>query len=108
MLGEAIGVHRGLQLVLRGGRLDAATALGWGLVGEVVEPDDRDARVSEIARGWADGPSHAYGQARRLLRASTSRRFNTGLDGEAVTIGAAFDTDDSAARVAAFVGRGRS
>ncbi|MGO3885845.1 MAG: enoyl-CoA hydratase/isomerase family protein [Mycetocola sp.] len=107
LLPEAIGVHRSLQLVLSDRRLDAAAALDWGLVGEVVEPDDLDARVSQIARGWADGPSHAYGQARRLLRASTSRRFNTGLDDEAVTIGAAFDTDDSAARVAAFVGRGR-
>ncbi|MGO2658282.1 enoyl-CoA hydratase/isomerase family protein [Mycetocola reblochoni] len=103
LLPEAVGTRRALQLLLGDIRLDARTALEWGLVGEVVDPEDLAARADAIAASWASGPSAAYGQARRLLRADRSRSFAAALDDEAATIGAAFDTEDASTRIAAFV-----
>lgn len=103
LLPEAVGRRRALQLLLSELRLDAATALEWGLVAELAEPAALGERVEAIARGWAAGPAAAFGQARRLLRADRARSFAVSLDDEAATIGAAFDTEDAASRIAAFV-----
>jgi enoyl-CoA hydratase/carnithine racemase len=46
---RAIGPKRALQMLLTGEPIDAATALEWGLVNEVVPPDELDDAVSELA-----------------------------------------------------------
>lgn len=102
LLPAAIGQRRALQLLLHDTTLDAATALEWGLVAEVVAPDAIAARAEEVARSWLDGATAAYGQAKRLVRSQPGRSFADQLDEEARTIGAAFDTPDAQARVAAF------
>ncbi|MEV7694470.1 enoyl-CoA hydratase/isomerase family protein [Microbacterium sp. NPDC089189] len=100
LLPAAIGQRRALQLLLQDRALTADEALDWGLVAEVV--DDPAARVAEIAQFWADGATAAFGQAKRLIRSGPLRPFTENLDDEARTIGAAFDTAESRARVAAF------
>lgn len=39
----------GLDFIMRGYRIDAQTAQGWGLINEVVSADALDARVAELA-----------------------------------------------------------
>lgn len=102
LLPEAIGTRRALELLLTPRTLNAAEALEWGLVAEVVEPGDLDARVAEIAGGWVAGASSAFGQAKRLVHAGRGRSFAASLDDEAEIIGAAFVTPEAGARVAAF------
>jgi enoyl-CoA hydratase/carnithine racemase len=46
---RAIGRKRALQLLLTGGVIDAATAADWGLVNEVVAPDQVEARAFALA-----------------------------------------------------------
>jgi enoyl-CoA hydratase/carnithine racemase len=46
---RAIGRKRALQLLLTGEVIDAATAADWGLVNEVVAPDEVDARAFALA-----------------------------------------------------------
>jgi len=46
---RAIGRKRALEMVLTGNFIDAATAERWGLVNRVVEPDQLDAAVMEMA-----------------------------------------------------------
>ncbi len=48
-LADAIGAARAKQLVFTGGRIDADTALAWGLVNEVVRPEELDARGRRLA-----------------------------------------------------------
>ena len=106
LLPAAVGQRRALQLLLTDTTIDAPTALEWGLVAEVVDqPGDR---ADEIARSWLEGATAAFGQAKRLVRTGAHRPFADNLDDEARTIGAAFDTDDSKARVAAFAAASRS
>jgi 2-(1,2-epoxy-1,2-dihydrophenyl)acetyl-CoA isomerase len=100
LLPAAIGQRRALQLVLQDRTLSAAEALDWGLVAEVV--DDPGARAEEVAGFWLAGATGAFGQAKRLVRSGARRAFTENLDDEARTIGAAFDTPDARARVAAF------
>lgn len=102
-LPRAIGERRALQLMLSDLTLDAATALDWGLVSEVTATDVVGTRATEVARTWLGNP--AYGQARRLLRASADRSFAASLADEAATIGARLDTEETRRRIAAFAAR---
>ncbi|MPS75983.1 MAG: enoyl-CoA hydratase/isomerase family protein, partial [Microbacterium sp.] len=108
-LARAIGQRRALQLVLQDRLLTAAEALEWGLVAEVVEGEDAAAeaeavrsRAEEVARFWLAGAADAYGQAKRLVRSQPERTFVEQLSEEARSIGAALETPDAQARVAAF------
>lgn len=102
LLPAAIGQRRALQLLLQDRTIDAATALDWGLVAEVVPGAEVASRAAEIARFWLDNSTAAFGQAKRLVRTGAGRTFDENLADEAASIGARFDTDDSRARVAAF------
>lgn len=108
-LARAVGQRRALQLVLQDRLLTAAEAVEWGLVAEAVEGEDVAAeaervraRGEEIARFWLAGAADAYGQAKRLVRAQPERSFVEQLSEEARSIGAALETSDAQARVAAF------
>lgn len=108
-LARAVGQRRALQLVLQDRLLTAAEALDWGLVAEVVAGEDAAgeaelvrARAEEIARFWLAGAADAYGQAKRLVRTQPERTFVEQLSEEARSIGAALETPDAQARVAAF------
>jgi 2-(1,2-epoxy-1,2-dihydrophenyl)acetyl-CoA isomerase len=108
-LARAVGQRRALQLVLQDRLLTAQEAFDWGLVAEVVTGDDAagtaaavKARADEVARFWLSNAYRAYGQAKRLVRSQPARSFAAQLDEEARTIGAALDTADAQARVAAF------
>ncbi|MFT4305857.1 MAG: enoyl-CoA hydratase/isomerase family protein [Microbacterium sp.] len=100
LLPAAIGQRRALRLLLQDETLDAATALDWGLVSEVVP--DPAARAEEVARFWLGNATAAFGQAKRLVRTGAGRSFAANLDDEAATIGAAFGTPEAQARIAAF------
>lgn len=100
LLPAAIGQTRALRLLLQDETIDAATALDWGLIAEVA--DDPAARGAEIAAFWITHATAAFGQAKRLIRAGARRSFTDNLDDEARSIGAAFDTPESRARVAGF------
>lgn len=111
LLPAAIGQRRALQLLLQDRMVGAAEAQEWGLVAEVVASGVLQTRVDEIARFWLDGATAAFGQATRLVRVGAGRTFGENLDDEAATIGAAFDTPEAKARVAAFAAasaKGRS
>ena len=114
-LARAVGERRALQIVLQDRMLTAEEAREWGLVAEVVGVAGDDAatlvasvraRAEQVARFWLAGAAGAYGQAKRLVRSQPSRSLDEQLAEEARTIGAAFDTDQARARIAAFAGRG--
>ncbi|WP_298862173.1 enoyl-CoA hydratase/isomerase family protein [uncultured Microbacterium sp.] len=113
-LARAIGERRALQLVLQDRLLSADEAVEWGLVAEAVGGADAEAeadavreRAQEIARFWLSGAAGAYGQAKRLIRSQPSRTYAEQLAEEARSIGEAFDTAESRARVAAFAAASR-
>lgn len=106
LLPRAIGQQRALHFALTNRPVSAQTALEWGLIGEVVHDGDvASSRATQIALDWAQGPAHAFGQARRLLRSGWEQtREEVGLD-EARTISQISVTPETDALIAKFVNR---
>jgi 2-(1,2-epoxy-1,2-dihydrophenyl)acetyl-CoA isomerase len=70
LLPRAVGTKRALELMLLNRVLDAATALEWGLVNEVVDDDRLQAAAGALASRLASGPTAAHGAVKRLLAES--------------------------------------
>jgi 2-(1,2-epoxy-1,2-dihydrophenyl)acetyl-CoA isomerase len=104
-LPRLVGPARAALMFFDNRVLDAATALEWGLVSEVVAPGDLDARATEIARRLAAGPTRALAHTRRLLRQAWTTTLDGALDAERRAIVDAATTTDAAEGVAAFVAR---
>lgn len=102
-LARTVGERRALALVLSHRMLSAPEALEWGLVAEVVADDDVAARAQEVAEHWLTS-AHAYGQAKRLIRAGAYQNYREQLDDEARTIGEASTTPDAVRLMQAFIG----
>ena len=66
---DAIGATRTRELFLVGGHIDSATALTWGLVNSVVEPDQLDIAALGLAREIAGNAPLAQQANKRVIRA---------------------------------------
>ena len=65
-----MGHGRAFELLVMGRPLDAATALGCGLINAAVPPGDVDAHAMRAAREIAALPAEAVAASRRLMRGS--------------------------------------
>ena len=101
LLPRAIGERRALELTVLGRTLDAATARDWGLVADVVEPDDLAPAVERIATRLAAAPTAHLAATRRLYRTDPVDH-GTRLTEEARRIGESAATPYGRARIAAF------
>lgn len=101
LLTRAVGERLALSLLLTSRELDADAAMEYSLISEL--NNEPELRAQDIARDWAAGPSHALGQAKRLVRSSGHRPLASHLDDEAETIGRAYDLPEAQDRIAAFV-----
>jgi 2-(1,2-epoxy-1,2-dihydrophenyl)acetyl-CoA isomerase len=69
-LARAAGAARASELVFRANTFTAAEALAWGIVGQVVEPEELAAETAALAAKFADGPTLAYAEAKRAMAVS--------------------------------------
>ncbi|MDY6810499.1 MAG: crotonase/enoyl-CoA hydratase family protein [Actinomycetota bacterium] len=69
-LQRAIGYERAAEMTLTGDRIDAATALQWGLVSRVVPHEELLGAAGELAVRIAKNPPHTLRMAKRLLQES--------------------------------------
>jgi enoyl-CoA hydratase/carnithine racemase len=69
-LQRAIGYERAAEMTLTGDKIDAATALAWGLVTRVVPHDELLSAAGDLADRIAKNPPHALRMAKRLLQES--------------------------------------
>ncbi|MFN6552711.1 crotonase/enoyl-CoA hydratase family protein [Mycolicibacterium septicum] len=78
-LPRAIGYARAAELTFTGERIDAATALEWGLVSRVVAHDDLLSEARALADKIAVNPPHALRMAKRLLQESITGSLESTL-----------------------------
>jgi enoyl-CoA hydratase/carnithine racemase len=78
-LPRAIGAARAAEMTFTGDRVDAATALAWGLVSEVVPPGELMPAAERLAERIAKNPVHALRMAKRLLIESQSSSLESAL-----------------------------
>ncbi|WP_086845819.1 enoyl-CoA hydratase-related protein [Nocardia farcinica] len=105
LLGARIGLGRATRMALLAERVDAETALGWGMVDEVVAEESLHDRVSELALRLAAGPTAAFAATKRsvntALLAHLEAAFESEVDGQTRLVDAA----DFREGVAAFTER---
>lgn len=101
-LPRLIGLRRALELTLRNCRLSADEAREWGLINDVVEDDALSAHAASLAKELGDGPTKAFGGAKRLLRTSLENSLESQLAREAETLCRALKGDEAATGLAAF------
>jgi enoyl-CoA hydratase/carnithine racemase len=99
-LAALVGASRAKQMALTGTPIDADTALRWGLVNEVVEPDALQTRALALAEAIAAGPRLAVQVTKQLVDAAAGGAPPAVLD--ALAAGFISGTDDLAEGVAAF------
>lgn len=69
-LPRLVGYKKAMELVMLPDRFDAETARNLGLVNWVVPGDKLEEETLRLARRLADGPTGAFGQAKRLMNQS--------------------------------------
>jgi 2-(1,2-epoxy-1,2-dihydrophenyl)acetyl-CoA isomerase len=104
-LPRAVGAARARHILLTDRVLSAAEALELGLVARVVADDAVADQARWIAEALADGPTHALGRTKRLLREGAARGLHAQLDAEAAAIGESAAGPEGREGVAAFVAR---
>jgi 2-(1,2-epoxy-1,2-dihydrophenyl)acetyl-CoA isomerase len=101
-LPRLIGLRRAMELYFTNRVLTAREALEWGLVTRVVPDAELRPAVTALAAELAQGPTKAFGAAKRLLHQSTWESLETQMELEAQAIAAAGHTEDFRAGVTAF------
>jgi enoyl-CoA hydratase/carnithine racemase len=100
-----IGASRATWLLLTGETIDADAAATWGLVHEVVAPDELDARIAELtARLGGFGP-HAVRQQKRLLNKWFEMTLRDAIEDSVEQFGLAFLTGEPQHHMRAFLSR---
>lgn len=102
-LPRLVGMKRALELTLTNRRLSAAEAHEWGIVTEVVAPENLAARAEELARLLAQGPTGAFGSAKRLLHGGWNQTLETQMELESRAIAEMGGTADGQEGIRAFV-----
>lgn len=78
-LPRAIGYERAAEMTFTGDRIDAATAMDWGLVSRVVPHDDLLPHSQALADRIVKNPAHALRMAKRLLQESRAGSLESTL-----------------------------
>jgi 2-(1,2-epoxy-1,2-dihydrophenyl)acetyl-CoA isomerase len=103
LLPRLIGLRRAMELVYLNPRLDAARALDYGLITMVLDGDDFDRQVLDLASRVAAGPKRAFAAAKELLnQAAGMDRLDDHLDRELEELVRAADSGEFAEGMAAF------
>jgi len=104
-LPRLIGLRRAMELYFTNRVLTAREAQEWGLITRVVPDGELDAAARTLARELAQGPTKAFGGAKRLFHQSTWESLETQMELEAQAIAASGRTEDFRAGVTAFANK---
>lgn len=105
LLPRRVGIARATEIVYLGEPIDAERACALGLVNEVVAPEALLDRAAELAQRLVEGPTLAFGAAKRVMHRGLELSFQATLEVEGVTQDAVGATADSREGVAAFLAK---
>jgi 2-(1,2-epoxy-1,2-dihydrophenyl)acetyl-CoA isomerase len=81
-LPHLVGIRKAMELVIMAETIDAGEALRLGLVNRVVPASELAGATDALAARLAEGPSHAYGHSKRLIRTAHGRQYAEQLEAE--------------------------
>lgn len=102
-LPRIVGWARAHEMALTGETIDTQTALDWGLVSRVVEPDQLLPTARSLADRIAVNPPHAVRLTKRLLREAQTLPLGPSLELAAAYQGALHQTEDHHEAVSAML-----
>lgn len=105
LLAKAIGRVRAMELMLLAEKLQARTALEWGLITRLLPDDEAEAGAIALASGLAQGPVQALASTRRLVWQGAESGFAAQLQRERDCQREAGNHRDFAEGVTAFLQR---
>ena len=103
LLPRIVGVNVAKELVFTGEICDAERAKGLGLFNHVYAEDAFEEQVAAMVQRIANGPTVAFGHAKRLLQDGVEKSLSKALQDEATAQGLVFDTHDHREGVEAFI-----
>lgn len=105
LLPRVVGPQRAAELSFTGRTIDAAEALDYGVLLEVVSPQALAGRVTELAEIVAAKPAHSLRLTKRLLRHARTMDLDGFLDLTAALQAIAHSTDAHRSSVVAYLDR---
>jgi 2-(1,2-epoxy-1,2-dihydrophenyl)acetyl-CoA isomerase len=105
LLPRVIGMSRAAELLFTAKTIDAATALDWGLISAMVEPEDVMSSAMDMAREIARQPPHALRLSKSLLRQGQSASYDSIMEMSAAMQAISHLTEDHMAGVEAIIER---
>ncbi|MFE3001718.1 crotonase/enoyl-CoA hydratase family protein [Nocardia sp. NPDC059246] len=105
LLPRVIGMARASEMAFTGEAIDAQTALDWGLVCAVVDPENLLSAAHELAARIAVNPPHALRMTKRLLREGQHQSLDSLLELSAALQAVIHQTDDHTEAVHALLDR---
>lgn len=94
LLPRIVGAGRATELLMLGDKLDAESALRYGLANSVHEPEELADAAAALARRLADGPALAYGTTKSLIVRELDMDLGSAIELEAITQALMMKTDD--------------
>ncbi len=104
-LAKHIGLLRAKELMFTNRVLTADEGKEWGLVNQVVEPEDLMTEAMKLARMFANGPTKSYGRLKRMLQTAFSAPMETQLEIETQGIASMMTTRDGPHGLEAFLNK---
>ena len=102
-LPRLVGKTIAKEMILLGDNISSERALSIGLVNKVVEPEELDSTVQELASKLANGPSFALGQAKEAIDRGTEMSWLDAIQMEANVFSLCFSHEDMNEGVSAFL-----
>ena len=82
-LPRAVGIKKAMEIAFLGNRYDAKQAEAMGMINFVAAPGELESETQNLAHRLANGPTHVYGNTKRLLYNSLESQFESQLQLEA-------------------------
>ena len=105
LLPRQLGLARAAEMTFTADPIDADTALAWGLVTRVVEPEELLPEAHRLAARIARNPPRQLRMAKRLLRQGLDTTLDQTLEASASLQAICHGTEDHAEAVAALLER---
>lgn len=104
-LTQLIGRRRALDMILTNERIDAKTALAWGLVNRVVPAGEAEAAAIALGRTFETASAATTAAVKRLVGEATHASFDAQLDAEEASFVTRAGTADFREGIGAFIER---
>jgi enoyl-CoA hydratase len=102
-LPRLVGYARAMEMICTGRRLKAEEALAWGIVNQVVAPEELTAVATKIAQQICTSSQYAIRQAKRAIRDGMTGTLDAGMDVERRGFTGLFDHPDRVEGLTAFL-----